>query len=93
MPTLVPDNIIAAVNALLAPYGEAFTPVSPKQTEPTGGFLSIKDAAKYIGISRPGIYRKIRAGEISVHKLGEHRNCRVVIARSELDRYVMSHSV
>jgi len=85
----IPDNIIAAVNALLAPYGETYKPNTPTAT--TGGFLSIKDSAKYIGISRPGLYRKIRAGEIHVHKLGDHRNCRVVIARADLDNYVLSH--
>ena len=85
----IPDNIIAAVNALLQPYGESFT---QKTAEPqqSGGFLSMKDAAKYIGSSRPFLYRKIKEGKIKVHKLDPRRNGKVVIARSELDRYVTS---
>lgn len=85
----IPDNIIAAVNALLQPYGESFSQSTDK--EPTGGFLRPKDAAQYIGLSRPTLYRLIADGKIKVHKLGEKRNCRVVIARSELDRFVLSH--
>lgn len=86
----IPDNILAAVNAILAPYGETYTQTPAPVV--TGGFLSTKDAAKYIGLSRAGLYRKITAGEIPVHKLGEHRNCRVVIARADLDAFVLSHS-
>ena len=91
---IIPDNILTAVNTRLEPYGMRFDPEAPKQEQPkqTGGFLSTKDAAKYIGLSRAGLYRKVAAGEIPVHKLGEHRNCRVVIARADLDEFVLSHS-
>ena len=90
----IPDNIITAVNALLEPYGMKFSPTmqEPEPPKQTGGFLSMKDAAKYIGVSRAGLYRRVTAGEIPVHKLGERRNCRVVIARADLDEFVLSHS-
>lgn len=84
----IPAEIIAAVNALLQPYGESFT--QPTASAPTGGFLSPKDAAHYLGVSRPFLYRRIKEGQIKVHKLDPRRNGKVIIARSELDRYVLS---
>jgi len=84
----IPDNIVAAVNALLQPYGATFEQPSANGT--TGGFLSMKDAAKYIGASRPFLYRHIAAGDIKVHKLDPRRNGKVVVAKAELDRFVLS---
>jgi len=89
----IPDNIIMAVNALLEPYGMRFDPAQKTPEPPkNGGFLSMKDAAKYVGLSRSGLYRKVAEGVIPAHKLGEHRNCRVVIARADLDEFVLTHS-
>lgn len=90
---IIPDHVLTAVNTLLEPYGMRFDPVQ-KTPEPqkNGGFLSMKDAAKYVGLSRAGLYRKVAAGEIPVHKLGERRNCRVVVAKADLDEFVLSHS-
>ena len=90
---IIPEHVLTAVNTLLEPYGMRFDPAQ-QTPEPrkNGGFLSMKDAAKYIGLSRAGLYRKVAAGEIPVHKLGEHRNCRVVVAKADLDEFVLSHS-
>lgn len=90
---IIPDHVLTAVNTLLEPYGMRFDPTQ-QTPEPrkNGGFLSMKDAAKYVGLSRAGLYRKVAAGEIPVHKLGERRNSRVVVAKADLDEFVLSHS-
>lgn len=86
----IPDNIIAAVNALLAPYGQNFS--QPVAATTGGGYLSMKDAAKYAGVSRPTLYRLIVSGQIKQIKLGNTRNAKVVIARDEIDRFMQSRS-
>ena len=83
----IPDNIRAAVNALLAPYGQSLEQPAPSIG---GGYLSMKDAAKYAGVSRPTLYRLIVSGQIKQIKLGNTRNAKVVIARDEIDRFMQS---
>lgn len=79
----VPDSIVQAINALLAPYGESYTPGSER---PAGheGFLGPREAAKFVGISRTTLWRLTQAGHIKAHKIGSDRNSRVVYARADL---------
>jgi len=83
----IPDNILAAVNALLAPYGQTF---NQPAVSTGGGYLSMKDAAKYAGVSRPTLYRLISSGAIKQIKLGSTRNSKVVVPRDEIDRFMQS---
>jgi len=87
MPTLVPDNIIAAVNALLAPYGETFSQNRPASG---GGYLSMKDSAKYLGVSRAFFYRLVAAGKIQRIKLSPGQRGKTVYSKASLDAYVAS---
>jgi len=83
----IPDNILAAVNALLAPYGQSFN----QPAVPTGGgYLSMNEAAKYAGMSRPTLYRLIARGEIKQIKIGSTRNSKAVVAKDEIDRFMQS---
>ena len=84
----IPDNILAAVNALLAPYGESYTPGGK-----TDGYLSIKDAAKYLGISKPMLYKLVKQGSIERIKLGDGIQGKAVISRQSLDAYIASRRV
>lgn len=84
----IPKPILEAVNALLAPYGETYVPGGK-----TDGYLSIKDAAKYLGISKPMLYKLVKAGRIERIKLGEGVQGKAVISRQSLDAYVASRRV
>lgn len=80
----IPIEIITAVNALLAPYGESY------HRESSGsGCLSMKAAAAHIGVSRSFLYELVRDGTIKAVKLtpGVKRG-KVVIPISELDNYI-----
>lgn len=81
----IPDHIVEACNALLAPYGVKFDP--SKDAE---GYLSMKDAAKYLGISKPMLYKLVKAGRIERIKLGEGVQGKAVVPRRSLDSYVSS---
>ena len=61
MQKTIPEEILTAVNALLAPYGAKFT----RNTEPTGrGYTDYAGAIKYTGLSRATLYRAIRGGKL-----------------------------
>ena len=79
----IPPEIVAAVNALLAPYGESYTPGGE-----SFGFLSPKDAAAYLGVSRAYFYRLVKEGQLKLVKLTSVHRGKAVIARSELDAFV-----
>ncbi len=81
----VPPHIVEACNALLAPYGVKFDPNRDAE-----GYLSMKDAAKYLGISKPMLYKLVKAGRIERIKLGEGVQGKAVVPRRSLDAYVSS---
>ena len=84
----IPEHIVEACNALLAPYGVKFDPNRDAE-----GYLSMKDAAKYLGISKPMLYKLVKAGRIERIKLGEGVQGKAVISRQSLDAYIASRRV
>lgn len=87
----IPDNIVAAVNALLAPYGEKFTP-GLHVSAPKSGYTNWGGAARYTGLSKSTLQRAIKAGELKPpHKMTESKNGTALFEFSELDRYIQSH--
>ena len=58
-----------------------------------GGYLSMKDAAAYLGISRATVKYFLREGRIPFIKMGSGQNARVLIARREIQRYLNKHTV
>ena len=87
----IPDNIVAAVNALLAPYGEKFTP-GLMEGIPGRGYTNWGGAVKYTGLSKSTLQRAIKAGELKPpHKMTESKNGTALFEFSELDRYIQSH--
>ena len=78
-----------AVNALLAPYGEIFT---PKGTVPVPGYKSAKDAAAYLGVSKSSLYKAVRQGRIHPIKLNKAaKNGKAVFAVSDLENYISAN--
>ena len=87
----IPDNIVAAVNALLAPYGEKFTP-GPTHAVSKSGYTNWGGAVKYTGLSKSTLQRAIKAGKLKPpHKMTESKNGTALFEFSELDRYIQSH--
>lgn len=82
----VPKHIVEAVNALLAPYGEVYTP--DKKSE---GYLSMKEAVKYLGVSKSYFYRLTTQGIIPRIKLGQGQRGKVVYSKASLDAYIAAH--
>ena len=58
-----------------------------------GGYLSMKDAAEYLGISYAGIKNHVRLGHFAVVKMGSGQNARVLIARAQIERFLRKHAV
>lgn len=80
----IPDHILAAVNGLLAPYGETFTPGQ------SAGCLSAKNAAAYLGVSKQYLYRLIASGDIERVKLTPGRQGKAVIPVASLNAFLQS---
>lgn len=86
----IPSHILEAVNGLLAPYGERFSPGEP--SAPSGkGYMNWKQACEYTGLSVSTLQRASRAGEFPVHKLHPGKTGAVLIAVSDLDSYIRRH--
>ena len=85
----VPVEIVAAVNALLSPYGESYA--SSERAE-SRGYLNWKKAAEYTGLSKSTLQRAVRAGLLKApHKIADTRNGTALFEVSELDRFIRSH--
>lgn len=79
----VPPHIVEACNALLAPYGESYSPSAQ-----SSGYLSPKDAAAYLGVSKAYFYRLVAQKKLELVKLTPGQRGKAVIARSTLDAFV-----
>lgn len=87
-----PNEIITAVNALLAPYGEKYTPGGASAPATNSGYTNWKGAAKYTGLSVSTLQRAVRAGELKApHKMANGKNGAVAIPYTDLDEYVCRH--
>ena len=87
----IPNHIIEAVNALLAPYGERFIPGLTRAVSKSG-YTNWGGAVKYTGLSKSTLQRAIKAGELKPpHKMTESKNGTALFEFSELDLYIRSH--
>ena len=80
----VPDHILSAVNNLLAPYGESFTPGRAT------GCLSPKAAAEFLGVSKQYLYTLLAAGKIERVKLTPGKTGKAVIPIASLQAFIQS---
>ena len=98
----VPDEVVNAINLLLAPFDikldiEAIKALRKQRTTPAREkedsriLLSIAEVSELYRMSRWALYRAIRSGELqNTIKLGRARSARVLIPRRELERYFKS---
>lgn len=60
--------IVNAINAMLAPYGERFSPAGGQPTR--NGYLNWGGAVKYTGLSKSTLQRAVKSGELKApHKM------------------------
>jgi excisionase family DNA binding protein len=80
----IPKEIVTAVNALLAPYGESFTPNTVESE-----YLSFPEAVSYTKLSRSTLTRAIRSGKLPrpFQPTGQ-RNSLMLFKRSDLDAFI-----
>lgn len=84
----IPNHIIEAVNALLAPYGERY---EGRAVESPAGYKRTADACCYLGISKSALYNLIAAGRIHPIKLNKNaKNGKVVFSVADLEAYIAS---
>lgn len=89
----VPAEIVAAVNAILAPYGREFTPSHDERgpAEDVPPRLSVREATRYCGGLSYSTFRRAHvAGALPMIKLGEGKNCKILFERSALDKWMSS---
>lgn len=87
----VPPEVVAAINTLLAPYGETYTPGLSNATEKSG-YTNWRGAVKYTGLSKSTLQRAIKDGRLKPpHKMSASANGTALFEFSELDRFVRSH--
>ncbi len=82
----IPSEIMAAVNALLAPYGVRYD--GPEANEGTTGYVTLNGAAAYTGLSKATLLRAVRAGRLLRYKINPARQGSAVFAKSELDKFI-----
>ena len=86
----IPTEVVMAINALLAPYGEKYPP-EPTQSAKSG-YLNWGGAVKYTGLSKSTLQRAIRAGSLRApHKMSASMNGTALFEISELDRFIQAH--
>ena len=84
----VPAEIVNAINAMLAPYGETYVP-GGKALTAAAGYKSARDAYLYLGISKSALYKLVADGLLHPIKLNkEARNGKVVFATADLEAYI-----
>ena len=76
----IPQNVLDCVQAVLRPYldkptlnkvRDAILSVNDSKPEPAQDrFLSTEELGEYLHVSRPTIFRYMKAGKIHAHKLG-----------------------
>lgn len=91
MSEAVPENIVAAVNCMLRPYGIDFAGIM-NQAGNTGRYMTAKQASIYCGLSAKTIRDKALSGEIASIKIGKSEKSRVLIVKADLDNWLEGFS-
>jgi excisionase family DNA binding protein len=91
----IPDNLFNAVNAMLAPYGVDMDRLTNPNCPKDDGkrYLSIGEAMEYCSVSRWTLSRAIKAGNLSALKLSNAKSGKILIDRSDLDKWLLDHKI
>ena len=84
----VPDNIVAAINGLLAPYGETYSPGQPEVSE-RRGYVNWKGAVEYTSLSKSTLQRAIYDGRLKrPHRVAGKKTGTALFALADLDAFI-----
>jgi len=89
MNTKVPEQITAAVNAILSPYRVTLESLnqSPPKADNTR-YLPIETAEKYCGVSKWTMSRAVKSGKLTQIKLSASKQGKVLFDRQDLDKWM-----
>ena len=83
----VPDNIVSAINGLLAPYGERYSPNAEVQER--RGYVNWKGAVEYTSLSKSTLQRAIYDGRLKrPHKVSGKEGGTALFALADLDAFI-----
>lgn len=86
----IPENIQAAVNALLHTCGSSLgqlTQAAPSIKE----WFTVADAEEYSGMGRWSFIRAHKTGELPVAKMNKAKSGKILIRKTDLDKYIARH--
>jgi hypothetical protein len=86
----IPEPIITAVNALLAPYGTSYVD-GEKYENIKRRYLSTDAAIEYTALSRSTINRAVVKGDLKQIKMHPGRKGRVLFDIKDLDLFIAAH--
>jgi len=90
----IPEAIASAAQALLSPYLDLNALLNnqqsntPDQGGPGKKYFSIKEAVEYSSVSRYTLFRAAKKNELSVQKIQNSPNGKILISIKELDRWI-----
>jgi len=85
----VPDAIIDAVNGLLRPYGLDFSKIQ-RANDLSPRYITARQASAYCGLKPRTLRDKAVSGEIKSIRIGNTEKSRILILKSDLDRWLDS---
>jgi hypothetical protein len=85
----VPEQITAAVNAILSPYGVTIESLNqPKLQADDQRYFPIETAEKYCGVSKWTLSRAVKSGKLPQIKLSSTQQGKVLFDRLDLDKWL-----
>lgn len=86
----IPRHVIDSVSCLLSPYGVNFAELMQQKDVASVGcrYITAKQASVYCGLKPKTIRDKALSGEIRSIRLGNSDKSRVLIDKSDLDKWL-----
>ncbi|MGE4300866.1 MAG: helix-turn-helix domain-containing protein [Victivallaceae bacterium] len=84
----IPPVVVDAVNGLLRPYGVDLSKVQNGDLSPR--YITARQASTYCGLKPRTLRDKAVSGEIKSIRIGNSDKSRILILKSDLDRWLES---
>lgn len=89
----IPANVIESVSCLLRPYGVDFRDMLRSESSVEKcKYMTARQASAFCGLSPKTIRDKVLSGEIKSIKMGRSERSRVLIVRSDFERWLEGFS-
>lgn len=88
----IPANVIESVSCLLRPYGVDFKDMLRTESMEKCKYMTARQASAFCGLSPKTIRDKVLSGEIKSIKMGRSERSRVLIERSDFERWLEGFS-